>query len=214
MLKHPVGDIADLYIKHILKPSSYGWAEDDDGFAIKTSVTYSTLGLMENHAGYIEAVVYFNQTKLSGIKISKCAEKTTNNTWSGSNNFTGGLQNNGVEVATLEDIAGYRHEVVATVTLTDSNGQTIVNLMFNRYNKKSTALGKNDIFNKSARTDMEAGGYVDILGENAGVYPIISVDYDLQYGFEVIYLKNNTKVRLNIFSVLNNMSYSDTITEV
>jgi hypothetical protein len=61
---------------------------------------------------------------------------------------------------------------------------------------------------------MEAGGYVDIMGANAGVYPIISVDYDLQYGFEVTYLKDNTKVKLNIFSVLDNMTYTDTITEV
>ena len=112
----------------------------------------------------------------------------------------------------------YRHEVVASVGLSDDNGVTTVYMGFNIYSEKSTGLKKDDIFTQSIRSNMLVNGYVEMFGTNTGsstfVYPIMSVEYDMQFGFTVWYIKDYRKVALSIFDQLNNMGITDTITEV
>ena len=70
--------------------------------------------------------------------------KTLNNTWTGTNNFTGTIQKNGADLATVNDIQNRIHYVDdADFTLRSTH-----NLVFAGYGEDTCALTYYDVGNK------------------------------------------------------------------
>lgn len=121
--------------------------------------------------------------------------KTLNNTWTGTNNFTGTIQKNGADLATVNDIQNRIHYVDnADFTLRSTH-----NLVFGGYGGGTCALTYYDVGNKKMTTfkmsDIDSGKVLRLVpwGIYLGNNQLITTD-ELDVGSVELTVPNGNQV--------------------
>lgn len=121
--------------------------------------------------------------------------RTIDNTWTGTNNFTGTIQKNGVNVATVNDIQGRIHYVDNGDFMLQSTHQ----LVFAGYGGGTCALTYYDVGNEKITTfkmsDIDSGKVLRLVswGIYLGANQLVSTD-ELDVGSVKLTVPNGNQV--------------------